>query len=820
MHLLPWGQKNIYLLSFACLFMLIQLSGGKAVGQDRRHNRAGERCEPILELRWGRNSIHQHVNAELVEQYGANRVWHGPFPGDDPLAPAEAANREIHHLQNWGLEVTVAPGGIDEEKWLKKHPEWTQPWKSMYVNSRPVEAKENSLTIRLLDGHKAKQVNFALSPEKRWRVLNLTRSEMVPPERWDVEKIVSEDGKKKVIDGKVTIENVSPGDRYEVIFPVGTGEDRVDKMLPDVQNSKAYWDSISGTKHVGVTDADYSRSIHVAGFGHHVVGAEKGRLHCWFTYGRTLTPSTIEYFEEKTGREVNPMWWINNKGEVRTADDPPKEGYLDWIDAVQEQVLGYAQGYTDWVHRNDADAAVFWGDGFTGIEAYEGMIGEAGYDWVTMPSNWAVDVRRLTDFKDEHDVDRTIRIWVHSKGSFNVRWDSMRRAVLYKTPDGVSIGSQNADYHESKPQYAKAVQQALHEYDRFYRHMDNTKPFSHDLTLYVINSWGKLRSWPRSPWINNPSQTTLMELTDLPIHVKFLSLRRIGRQGVPEDADVLLNVGEPGSAWSGGHHWNEEVASNIRQYVNNGGSILGIDAPAIDEDDQFLLPDVFGLEYEGRASRAAEQELYRGTAGLFRQYQAPPEIELTLTDNAPRIFYGLNKIGTVQHNVAMTPSKSNVELLASGTKDERKAIATLNSYGNGQAAYITGNEWAANYGEFLKRLIYHLAGDGEKLMDTLDCPTPGAYVYFYPDADMLFVYNHRAPQNQLLLLGEALNQEYGNRVGLRCIYHGHQREPSIQDQFVFTADQLHRGINLEIPERSLYMYKIVEDPPENWPFGR
>jgi len=49
--------------------------------------------------------------------------------------------------------------------------------------------------------------------------------------------------------------------------------------------------------------------------------------------------------------------------------------------------------------------------------------------------------------------------------------------------------------------------------------------------------------------------------------VAFLSLQDLARDGVPANALVLLNAGEPGSSWSGGFHWDDPdlVAKGVRR---------------------------------------------------------------------------------------------------------------------------------------------------------------------------------------------------------------------------------------------------------------
>jgi hypothetical protein len=779
--------------------------------------------EPVLAARWSRSSDHFLTNTDLLERWNVNRVWYGVWPPEHATGPDY--EREYEYIHDQGFPIVAGPGGADEEALLADHPDWEESV-SRYFQSRPVEADDESLEIDVLDGFPTddegvpeSRLNTEFDPDQFVRVVDTTAEEAVPTDQWSLEQ----DGPG----GTVTIDGSEPGHTYTVFF-LGTdrGGQRINKLLPAVQESEEYWNSRLTDSSAVRTSVEYARSIQVADFGHYFVRSEDGLHHDWWTYGPTITPTTVDHFESESGDDVDPSWWIDDTHRLRDTEDPPTAGLLEWMDSVQEQVLEYAQAYTDWVHDHDTKAVLFWGDGWTGIEPYEGMIGEAGYDEVTQPTNQALDARRVTDFEDD-GVTRIVRYWTRGdppSESLLSRWRNSLRAMLRVMPDGVSIGGNVADVYDEYPEYGETLTDVYREFREIHEAIDGTEAYTVDLTVYVLNAWGELRSWPRAPWIQNPSQSALKAVTDLPVEVEFVSLQHVAEEGVPEDADVLLNVGEPGTAWSGDFHWSEAATEAVRSFVADGGGLIGIDAPALN-DDEFVLADVYGLEYGERVSTAAEREIYRHRASLWQDFEAPPRARLSVTEDAPDRFDGLGDLGLVQTNVAMTPTSASVWARGRNEDSGTDAVATLDDHGDGQAAYLTGNvtpkrasdlagdsgylegEELPTYEESLKRLIYTVAGE-ERIFERLDAPTPGAHVYFYPDSDVLIVYNRASGEESVTVRAGAVADAYGDRVELRGVYLG-RGEPSVfTDAYVASAADLSSGLEIDVPEGTVRVYEV------------
>ena len=69
-------------------------------------------------------------------------------------------------------------------------------------------------------------------------------------------------------------------------------------------------------------------------------------------------------------------------------------------------------------------------------------------------------------------------------------------------------------------------------------------------------------------------------LSGLPVNVKFISFDDIKANGIDNDIDVIMNVGDEGTAFSGGEYWNdEEIVTMIRRCVAEGHGFICVGAP-------------------------------------------------------------------------------------------------------------------------------------------------------------------------------------------------------------------------------------------------
>ncbi len=105
--------------------------------------------------------------------------------------------------------------------------------------------------------------------------------------------------------------------------------------------------------------------------------------------------------------------------------------------------------------------------------------------------------------------------------------------------------------------------------------------------------------------------------------MKFISFDDILEDpDILKDIDVIINVGDADTAQTGGEWWcNPVISSAIKEFVYNGGGIIGVASPAaIRPTAHFIqLANVFGVEEEKDFTSATTNTTGRITATSSRR---------------------------------------------------------------------------------------------------------------------------------------------------------------------------------------------------------
>lgn len=155
-----------------------------------------------------------------------------------------------------------------------------------------------------------------------------------------------------------------------------------------------------------------------------------------------------------------------------------------------------------------------------------------------------------------------------------------------------------------------------------------------------------------------------------PIYVK-------GSNWVP--VDVLINVGDEGTAYSGGIYWsNPDLISKIRKWVADGHGFIGVGEPsAFTHDDTcFALNDVLGVDKEKGFTLASDKYNIQKKAHF-------------ITDNLGEIDYGegMKNIYALNGTDVLDIEISN-RFIRNVNVGEVKLAA--NTYFGGRGVYIAG----------------------------------------------------------------------------------------------------------------------------------
>ncbi len=467
----------------------------------------------------------------------------------------------------------------------------------------------------------------------------------------------------------------------------------------------------------------------------------------------------IERYEQKYGKPFDLETMYEN-GELHSANDEYDEGYRGVLEVQREAAQDFAVRFTDGFHRRGREVRMFWGDSWVGLEPQAADFADKGFDQIVTAMSVPQDVRRIMTIDDS--VRRSLRFgfWDVPVGegvpTFFTDWKSFLRAALRTFPEGMNVGGPSVlNLMNNEAGFEEYVQERYAEFEFLYDEIHGAQAYTNGLVVGVLNSWGTARAWPRE-WTVNESQAFWRALTDLPVEVMALSFADVESGGIPGEVDVLLNIGEPGSAWAGGDEWTAPVVSAVERFVSDGGGFIGTDGCGV-TSGTYPLENLLGITFVQLASDRAKAGIFN-KKDKYRRYlaQDPAAVykSMNLAASTASLLDLSNALGSILFNTEMNtlPSPGPERMDDNGSAG---AILTRRLLGAGQAWYASGIPEDKTGRDFLKRLVYEAAGQAE-LRKQLDCETIGGFVYWYPDRQVLLAYNQEAEFSSLMIHLEAL----------------------------------------------------------------
>ena len=757
---------------------------------------------PLLTLMSGSSSEVTPSDVELIRGLGCHAVVH-----HSPQA--------LRAFAEAGFDTIAArPPARFTEPYVKEHPQHRQ---ERYLLSDPVKASSTTQAIALLTGFVPGHFEVAThgAPQRYWKVYDRTAGRTLASKEWTFDHKA----------GRVVLRAGQVGHEYQVAFLAYCRDAPFfhtfgDPIYPGCRASAmrrldSYFKQRPGLAIYRPTSLFYPFPK-IDKVQPTAKGPRRIAWHNWYGYQWGACPQAQELFRKSTGIAFDPDW-ITDHGRYGDVNYPPRREYLAWMRFQQENVTAWTKDVVDLAHRAGAKTRVFWGDHWMGMEPYSDFFARTGMDQIVKACGSSVVVRMTVDVPGP--VRKVIRFhpWLdwqtlfrHPRpvGRMETGWGDMKRAILFRTPDGLTWGGQTQTVALRQEGIGRKMREFTDEFRVIYALLAGREAFRHDLTLYVLNAWGPRRSWPE--WCGvNPSQRILTHLTDLPIRVKFLALWQVAETGVPADADVLLNAGEPGSAWSGGHYWKDErVARAVEAFVAKGGGLIGVGAVSCtgDKPYAFALERVLGLNAAGPTDAGAAR-------GSFNRYDAAfldrgPVAAWTATMTACAadhwITDGANLASEpIRVNLKVKAAAPDVRLLASGDgRTFAPPVLAVREHHRGRVVYLNGYSTAPGYGRLLRRSVFWTAGSPD-LADRLSSETPNVFVYLYPETRLLVAYNmNREAADAIVRVDTALLRD--PRDGPVALYDV-LGERSLPDQ---TAAALRQGMRLALAAHAAKFVRI------------
>ncbi len=603
-----------------------------------------------------------------------------------------------------------------DNKWAMENPEEIQ---QMYVMTPFYTADGAELKIRLMKG----LYPDMLKPNTRdditrwWEVVDRTTGEVVSPEKW------SYDEKS----GEVTIASEAFHD-YTVSFlayiiwdpvhmynAVTNGWKDVEHQITfDVRQPKTHAYTMKRLRKF-IEDHPYVNVLRFTTFFHQftLIFDELAREKYvdWYGYSASVSPYILEQFEQEVGYKFRPEYIID-QGYYNNQYRIPSKEFSDFQAFQRREVAKIVKEMVEITHECGREAMMFLGDHWIGTEPFMEEFPKMGIDAVVGSVGNGSTLRLISDIEGvKYTEGRLLPYFFpdtfHEGGDpvkeAKVNWVTARRAILRKPIDRIGYGGYLKLALEF-PDFVKYVESVCQEFRTLYDNMKGCVPYCIK-KVAVLNCWGKMRAWGCHMVHHalyqkqNYSYAGVIEaLSGAPFDVKFISFADIQADpSILKDIDVLINVGDADTAHTGGRWWEEPtVAAAIKQFVWNGGGIIGVGEPG-------------GHQYQGRFLQLASVlgvEKETGFTLNYDKYNWEEHRDHFILADCP------------EHTVDFGEGKKSIYALEDAqvlVQQDKEVQMAVHSYGQGRGVYISGLPYSFVNNRVLHRAILWASHSEEQL---------------------------------------------------------------------------------------------------------
>lgn len=640
-------------------------------------------------------------------------------------------------------------------EWANDHPEELQHF---FLMSERMTATENVLTFDVAKGYYSQQVKADTSAQalKYWQVIDRTSG--TEHNDWTADE-----------SGVVTIRNAKPFHDYTVGFLAynvwdstqmynyitnGWNTDKHSPYDPRYPQTKEY---IKARLKKWLRDNPQISVVRFTTFLYHffLVFNEEGKekIVDWFGYNASVSPKALDEFALKYGYNLTAEDFVD-EGYYNSPHRVPKKAFLDYMDFTQQYVIKTVKELVEIVHENGREAMMFLGDSWIGTEPYGKYFAEAGLDAVVGSVGGGVTVRMLSDMPGiRYNEGRMLPYFfpdtffdgneAAAVAELEKNWMTARRAMMRNPLDRIGFGGY-LSLAAKFPEFIRRAGEICEEFRNIYENVKGKKPLN-TLRVGVLNCWGKLRSWmcfmtAHELWYQQAySYQGIMEaLSGLPVEVNFIDFEDV-KGGALDKLDVVINAGDAYTAWSGGENWlDEEVVSKVRQFVYDGGGLIGIGEPTacMKNGKFFQLSDVLGVEKETGVSLNSDK------------YNIKAEEEHFILDGAKTIDLGEDK-----KNIYALKGTKVLKIAFSGRFKRNVNVgevkAAVNEYGKGRSFYITGMPYSFENARLLYRALLWTAKK-EEFAKKLYSTNPVVDCHYYEEGKRIALVNNTSRKQKTI----------------------------------------------------------------------
>ena len=592
-----------------------------------------------------------------------------------------------------------------DNAWAKANLDEVQ---QMYIMTSFHTATEEELSIHLMDHlyPDMLKVNNHDDIRRWWEVIDRTTGEVVPVDQWDYSEET----------GNVTIHGAKLFHDYTVSFlayimwdPVhmynavtNDWKDVEHQITFDVRQPKTHKYSMERLRKF-ISDNPHVDVIRYTTFFHQftLIFDELAREKYvdWYGYSASVSPYILEQFEKEVGYKFRPEYIID-QGYMNNPYRIPSKEFRDFQTFQRREVAKLAKEMVDITHECGKEAMMFLGDHWIGMEPFMDEFKTIGIDAVVGSVGNGSTLRLISDIPGVRYTEGRLLPYFfpdtfHEGGDpvkeAKVNWVTARRAILRKPIDRIGYGGY-LKLATQFPEFVDYVESVCQEFRTLYDNIKGTTPYC-VRKVAVLNCWGKMRAWGNH-MVHHAiyhkatySYAGIIEaLSGAPFDVKFISFDDIrNNPEILDDIDVILNVGDADTAYTGGENWiDEKIVTAVKKFIYNGGGFIGVGEPTAHqwEGQFFQLGNIMGVEMENGFNLNKDK------------YNWEEHSHFITEDCKAEIDFGEGKKNVFAWD--------GTEILVQRNKDVQLAV---NEFGKGRTVYISGLPYSFENSRLLYRAI-------------------------------------------------------------------------------------------------------------------
>lgn len=603
-----------------------------------------------------------------------------------------------------------------DNAWAKANPDEIQ---QMYIMTSFHNAVSEELSIHLMDHlyPDMLKVNANDDVKRWWEVMDRTTGEPVPVEDWDYcEECGNVIIKKAVPFHDYTVSFLAyimwdPVHMYNAVINDWKGVEP--QITFDVRQPKTHEFTMKRLRKF-LEEHPYVDVIRFTTFFHQftLIFDEMAREKYvdWYGYSASVSPYILEQFEKEVGYKFRPEF-ILDQGYMNNTYRIPSKEFRDFQAFQRKEVAKLAKEMVDIVHEYGKEAMMFLGDHWIGMEPFMDEFASIGIDAVVGSVGNGATLRLISDIKNvKYTEGRFLPYFFpdtfHEGGDpvkeAKVNWVTARRAILRSPIQRIGYGGYLKLALEF-PEFVDYIESVCDEFRTLYDNITGTTPYCVK-RVAVLNSWGKMRAWGNHMvhhaiyYKQNYSYAGIIEaLSGAPFDVKFISFDDIRDNAeILKDIDVIINVGDADTAFSGGENWKDEkILTAVKSFVHNGGGFIGVGEPAAHQWQGrfFQLSDILGVEEEHGFNLNTDKYNWDEHRDHF-----------ILKDCTKEVDFGEGK-----KNIFALPE---TEILIQRDQEVQMAVR---EFGDGRGVYISGLPYSFENSRLLYRAILWSAHDEDNL---------------------------------------------------------------------------------------------------------